>query len=303
MQILGLIALLASRAEAQSVVRQPDVIYGRKFGMALTMEVFTPPSRNGLGVLWVVSSSGRSSREQTLNDSFARRIAPLLDRGYTVFAVLHGSAPVFNLQDQVSDVRRAVRFVRHNAARFAVDSHRLGLSGSSAGGLLALIVALDGRAGDLATDDAVDGESSAVQAVGCFFAPTDLLNYGADSTTVVDIMRARGSGIDPSFQFYRIDTGGARMPVTARDEVLGVLRELSPISHVTPDDPPTILIHGQEDLAVPAQQSRVLIERLREVHVPARLVLRPGAGHAYTGWEADAALVADWFDEHLRRAR
>src|SRR5919108_2639995 len=107
MQILGLIALLASRAEAQSVVRQPDVIYGRKFGMALTMEVFTPPSRNGLGVLWVVSSSGRSSREQTLNDSFARRIAPLLNRGYTVFAVLHGSAPVFNLQDQVSDVRRA----------------------------------------------------------------------------------------------------------------------------------------------------------------------------------------------------
>lgn len=72
-----LIAMLATAASAQSgaaqSTRQSDVVYGRKFGMALTMEVFTPASRNGIGVLWIVSSSGRSSREQTLQDSFARR--------------------------------------------------------------------------------------------------------------------------------------------------------------------------------------------------------------------------------------
>jgi hypothetical protein len=50
--------------------RQSDVIYGRKFGLALTMEVFTPAKPNGLGVVWVVSSSGKSSREQTLQPSF-----------------------------------------------------------------------------------------------------------------------------------------------------------------------------------------------------------------------------------------
>ena len=117
--VLLLIAALGDAATAQiggaKATRQSDVIYGRKFGVALTMEVFTPVARNGLGVVWVVSSSGRSNREQTLQDSFQRRIAPLLEHGYTVFAVIHGSAPVFNVQDQVNDVGRAVRFVRHRA--------------------------------------------------------------------------------------------------------------------------------------------------------------------------------------------
>jgi acetyl esterase/lipase len=301
------IVSLADRAQAQtpgvSDVRQSDVIYGRKFGMALTMEVFTPRTQNGSGVLWVVSSSGRSSREQTLQDSFDRRIAPLLDRGYTVFAVLHGSVPVFNLQDHVSDVRRAVRFVRHNAARFAVDPQRLGLSGSSAGGLLALLVALNSQAGDTVSQDAVERESTAVQAVGCFFPPTDLLNYGAASRNVIELMQARGADIDPAFQFYDLGAGGARKPVTAREDVLRILRELSPIAHVTTDDPPTILLHGAEDRAVPVPQSQVLAERLRAVGVPTRLVTRAGAGHAYPGWESDVALIADWFDEYLRRRR
>src|SRR5262245_50061205 len=87
---------------ASTLTRQSDVIYGRKVGVALTMEVFTPAAPNGIGVVWVVSSGGRSSREQTLQDSFEQRIAPFLHRGYTVFAVIHGSAPLFNVQDQVS---------------------------------------------------------------------------------------------------------------------------------------------------------------------------------------------------------
>jgi hypothetical protein len=105
--VLCLIATLGSVAAAQTsgrkAIRQSDVIYGRKFGVALTMEVFTAATRNGIGVVWVVSSNGRSSRDQTLQESFERRIAPLLDRGYTVFAIIHGSAPIFNVQDQVSD--------------------------------------------------------------------------------------------------------------------------------------------------------------------------------------------------------
>ena len=50
-------------------------------------------------------------------------------------------------------------------------------------------------------------------------------------------------------------------------------------------------------------QSRSLIARLNDAKVPAQLVVREGAGHAYPGWEADTRLIADWFDEHLRRVR
>jgi acetyl esterase/lipase len=280
------------------------VIYGRKSGMALTMEVFKPSAPNGLGVLWVVSSSGRSSREQTLQDSFERRIAPLLERGYTVLAVIHGSGPVFNLQDYVRDVRRAVRFARHRAFEFRIDGRRLGIAGSSAGGLIALIVAMQGQDGDPASDDGVERESGRVQAAGCFFPPTDLLNYGEPGTSLVHLMQKRDGIVDPAFQFYEgDDKTGVRRPITAPDEVLRALREYSPVTHVTAGDPPTILIHGDQDRAVPVQQARRLSQQLAEAGVPVRLVVREGVGHAYPGWEADTTLIADWFDTHLGRGR
>jgi acetyl esterase/lipase len=307
---LRVVAYLAScclviggyEARSQNVSRESDVVYGRKFGLALTLEVLTPPSRNGLGVVWVVSSSGTSSREQTLQESFTRRIAPLLERGFTVFAVIHGSAPLFNVEEQLGDVTRAVRFIRYHAARFGVDGQRLAIAGSSAGGLLALAVAMRGDPGVATADDGVDRESSRVQAAGAFFAPADLLNYGAAGRSVIDMMLERGAVIDPSFQFYDIDPKTrARRTVTERGEMLRRLREVSPVDHVSAGDPPTLLIHGDRDSAVPLQQSRQLHDRLRDASVPVRLVVREGAGHAYQGWEADAALLADWFLAHLRQ--
>jgi dipeptidyl aminopeptidase/acylaminoacyl peptidase len=281
--------------------RQSDVIYGRKFGLALTMEVLAPAEPNGVGVVWVVSSGGRSSREQTLQPSFERRVSPLLDRGYTVFAVIHGSSPAFQLQDYVQDVGGAVRFVRQRATDFGIDARRLGIGGSSAGGLVALMIATRGDDGDGAANDIVDRASSRVQAAGCFFPPTDLASFGDASENILDFLRRRSGIVDPSFQFYEVDDRtGARMPITEREHVLRMLREMSPVTHVTADDPPTILIHGDADRAVPLEQSRRLIDRLNKANVPARLVVREGMGHAWPAWEADTALIAAWFDAHLR---
>jgi acetyl esterase/lipase len=305
---VGVLGSVGSAAWSQRDVarfsRQSDVIYGRKFGLAMTMEVFAPAKPTGLGVVWVVSSSGRSSREQTLQASFERRISPLLDRGYTVFAVIHGSSPAFQVQDYVHDVTRAVRFVRHRASEFGVDAQRLGIGGSSAGGLIALLIAMRSEDGDRASKDAVERESGRVQAAGCFFPPTDLMNFGATSENILDFLRRRAGTADPSFQFYEVDRkSGARTPITEREAVLHMLREMSPVTHVTADDPPTILIHGGDDALVPVQQSRRLSERLKEANVATRLVVREGMGHAWPGWESDTALIADWFDAHLRPAR
>jgi acetyl esterase/lipase len=127
---------------------------------------------------------------------------------------------------------------------------------------------------------------------GClFFPPTDITNFGG-SENIAEVLRQRGA-IDPSFLFHDVDQKtGARTLVTDRETVLRMLREFSPVTHVTADDPPTILIHGDTDKAVPLQQSRRLIDRLHEVNVPARLVVREGMGHAWSGWEADTALMA-----------
>jgi dipeptidyl aminopeptidase/acylaminoacyl peptidase len=300
--LLLVASLIAAPGEAlRQYSRTSDVIYGRKMGLALTMEVFTPAKRSGLGVVWVVSSSGRSSVEQTREPSFERRILPLLQHGYVVFAVIHGSSPAFQIPDYIDDARRAVRVVRHRAREFGIDGERLGIAGSSSGGTIALMVAMQSDHGDAAAKDPVDRTSSRVQAVGCFFPPTDFLNYGETSVTLFDLWRQRGIS-DPAFQFYDSDPKtGARTLTTDRVRIQERLRDISPVSHVTAEDPPALLIHGDADKAVPLQQSRRLLERLKETNVPARLVVREGMGHAWPGWEADSESIAQWFDTHLRR--
>ena len=296
-------ALLIAFAQAPALEysRQSSVEYGRVHGVTLAMEILTPAKPKGAGVIWIVSSNGVSNREQTLAPSFERRVSPLLHRGYTVFAVVHRSSPGFHVPDYIDDARRAVRFVRHQAAKFGVDGRRLGIAGSSSGGLIALTVAMSAQDGNAAATDPVDRESSRVQAAGIFFPPTDLLNAGETSQNIVDLMQQQAGKVDPAFQFQDADRKtGARTPITDRAHVLALLRDVSPVTHVTPGDPPTLLIHGDADKAVPLRQSRLLMERLNAAKVEARLVVREGKGHAWPGWEADSELIAEWFDAHLQ---
>jgi acetyl esterase/lipase len=106
--------LAAAQAPPANYTRTEDVIYGRKHGTALTMDVFQPTENaNGLGVIWCVSGGWFSAKE-AINVGFTK---PLTDRGYTVFAVVHGSQPRFTLPEILDDMHRAVRFIRANATK------------------------------------------------------------------------------------------------------------------------------------------------------------------------------------------
>lgn len=280
--------------------RQSDVIYGRKYGMALTMEVFKAAQPNGLGVLWMVSGGGSSSRAKTVQPQFLRRLEPFLRQGFTVFAVIHGSSPRFHLQDFVQDAHRAVRFVRYHAKEYEVDPHRLAVAGSSSGGWIALMIATRGLEGDPTADDPVERVNSQVQAVGCFFSPSDFLNFGKQAENILDFMQRKYGMVDPAFQFYDVDqnTKAPRFiddPARLREKLL----EFSPAHHVTGDDPPTILIHGDSDPLIPLQQSRILIDRLAKAKVATQLIVRNGKSHAWYGWESDGTLIATWFHDQL----
>ena len=140
MGILFSIPALGQSANENNVIkRTSDVVYGRKAGMALTLDVFQPGQKNGAGVIFLVSGGWASSHDDTsMVHVDVESYAPYLRRGYTVFAVVHGSMPRFNVPDIILDVQRAVRFIRHNATEFGVDPNRLGVLGSSSGGHLAL---------------------------------------------------------------------------------------------------------------------------------------------------------------------
>jgi carboxylesterase type B len=177
--LLAAIAAVALSAPIQAqeptFTRTEDVIYGRKFGTALTMDVFTPKEKaNGRGIVFCVSGGWFSSKE-SINPGF---IKEFLDRGYVVFAVVHGSQPKFTIPEVLEDMHRAVRFIHYNAKKYKVDPDMLGIAGGSAGGHLSLMQGTAYQAGNPKAPDPVNRESSRVAAVACFFPPTDFLNYG-----------------------------------------------------------------------------------------------------------------------------
>ena len=277
--------LLVVSVCAQDFTRTEDVIYGRKSGTALTLDVIQPAkAANGYGIIYMVSGGWFSSHEAVNPKSYA----PYLDRGYTVFAVVHGSQPKFTIPEVTQDIHRAVRFIRSNAAKWGVKPDRLGISGASAGGHLSLTMGTQGGPGKADAKDPIDRESSAVQAVACFYPPADFLNYGAVGEDAVGVgtLKNYKAAFGP-----RSDTPEGR-------QVLG--KEISPIYFITAQTPPTLIFHGDADKLVPMQQAETFVQRATEAGVVARLIVKPGAAHGWQDQGKDMSALADWFDEHLR---
>jgi len=287
--VLTLSAFLgaARQTEAQNAgkfTRVEDIIYGRKHGMALTMDLLRPSEPNGLGVIFVVSG-GWFSAKRAINPAF---LNGFIERGYTVFAVLHGSQPKFQIAEIEKDLHRAVRYIRRHAGKFGVDPDRLGISGASAGGHLSLMIGTRGAPGSADAKDPVDRESSAVQAVACFFPPTDFLNYGKAGEDAVGV----GILADYNAAF------GPMIRTTQGRKLLG--RAISPISFVTEKTPPVLIVHGDADPLVPIQQAESFLKKCEEKSVPTMLIRREGKAHGWPGMEKEMTALAAWFDQHLK---
>jgi acetyl esterase/lipase len=278
-----LLLICISTTHAETKFKRKEVIYGHKFGMALTMDVFTPEKPNGYGIIWAVSGGWFSAHE-----AIPPNFPYLLDRGYTVFAVCHGSQPKFTITEIVPDMMRSVRFIRHNAKKYGVNPDKIGVSGGSAGGHLSLTLGTEGGPGDAKAKDPIDRESSAVQCVACFFPPTDFLNYGKTNADGV------GFGILKGFKAAfgpETDTAEGRYK-------LG--KAISPIYFVHSNQPPILIVHGDADTLVPIQQAETFVEKSKQMGNIAKLSVRPGKGHGWPDWLSDMKEFADWYDEYLR---
>ena len=251
----------------------PDVVYGRKFGLALTLDIVKPERPSGVGVL-ALSSGGWQSWPEMGKPGTAEFLA----RGQTVFIVMHGAKPKFGVPEMVQDIRRAARFVRTHAADHGVDPQRLGLFGISSGGHLSLLTGIAGAEGNPEAADPVDRASDRVGAVACFYPPSDFRNFGAPGKTWIPFR-----------------------PAGETDDDATLAQAWSPTARFTAAMPPTLLIHGDADTLIPIQQSRTAAACLRELGVVHRFEERPGRPHGWPDMSAEYALCAAWFDTHLGR--
>ena len=234
--LFAVLAFAASFSANAEVSITADVVYGHKDGMALIYDVFTPAEANGAAVLYMVSGSWFSRWQPP--ERWMARLEHLLDAGFTVFAIQHGSAPRFKVPDAVADVRRAVRHVRMHAERFGIDPARLGVHGGSAGGHLSLMLGLASDPGDEEAEDPVLRESNRVHAVVAYYPPVDLVGIVGSNERF------------PALEFDPTDA-----------------ESVSPIRFASADDPPTLLIHGDQDELVPILHSQRMESALDEAGV------------------------------------
>lgn len=299
---VSLIAFVGA-AQDSSAVRSSEIIYGRKDGTALTLTLLQPRRPVGRGIVSIVSGNWRSSYSQLPRTVNA--VKPYLASGYTVFLVVHGSQPRYAIPDAVADVRRAVQFIRYHAEEYGIDAERLGITGASSGGHLSLMAGLSDDAANPKAPDFVARMSSKVQAVACFFPPTDFLNWGGQDLNPVRMkpLLAR-MGVAGAFAFTSFDsTKNIYVEVSSDSAMVHIAKSVSPAQLATADDAPVFIWHGDADAVVPLQQSQRLKQQLEAAGVPVTLKVKPGGKHGWAGmWNEESDFIR-FFDEVLKVKR
>jgi acetyl esterase/lipase len=275
---------------------EKNIVYGMQSGAALLLDVYTPAQQNGAGVVFIPGSGWYSpprydAAPLTASSQVDVYVPPLTRAGYTVFVINYRSTPGFRYPAAVLDSQRAVRFIRHNAARFGIDPARLGGAGGSSGAhLVSLLGTLDG-AGDPSDPDAVNRESAKIQAVVARAVPADFLNNG------------RGMALPAIANFMGVSVSQL-MQEGSREQAAA--RAASPINHVTSTSAPFLLMHGDADKVVPIEQSERMEAALRTAGVPVKLLRIKGGEHHPTFKGAIdppdyKGEMVKWFDLYLRK--
>ncbi len=145
--LLVTIALLFTSPSFAELGIKSDVIYGHKDGMALVYSVLQPENANGAAIVFMVSGGWYSRWSPP--QRYATQFEDMLDAGFTVIPVHHGSAPRYRVPEAYADVSRAIRHIKLHAQQHGIDPDRIGVTGGSAGGHLSLMLGLDSDADTL----------------------------------------------------------------------------------------------------------------------------------------------------------
>ncbi|HUU19272.1 MAG TPA: alpha/beta hydrolase [Sedimentisphaerales bacterium] len=267
-----------------------DIVYARVGDRELLLDLYLPPKGPAPlpVIVWVHGGGWRSGSKGS-----AGRARPMLERGYAVVDVGYRLSGEAIFPAQVEDCKAAVRWVRANAAKYGFNPDRIGAWGSSAGGHL---VAFLGTAGDVREFDTEANReySSRVQAVCDWFGPTDFLQMDKHSLEGSRLIH------DTPDSPESLLVGG---PIQ-NEPYRAIARKANPITYVTKDDPPFLIMHGDKDMSVPLHQSGLLYDALKKAGVGATLYVVKGGGHGLRGGEESSEklfeIVAEFFDRNLK---
>jgi acetyl esterase/lipase len=268
---------------SDQVIVERDVEYGRAGDRKLVLDVIRPkkPADGLLPVIvWIHGGAWRAGDKS----SGIMRLAPYAASGeYFCASVGYRLSGEALWPAQIHDCKAAIRWLRANAEKLGIDPERIGVWGSSAGGHLVSLLGTSGGLEKLEGDCGSPGQSSRVTCVVDFCGPSDF----------VAIAKAReGAGRDANGPIELLLGGTIDQK---HEEALAA----SPITHVSPDDPPFLMVHGTDDSTVPIDQAERLSVALKKAGVEVTFVKVQGGGHGFGGPEVDAR-VQTFFAKHLQ---
>ncbi len=301
-----LLLLTPDKSSAQARVEK-NVVYGMYSGLGLLMDVYRPAQPNGIAIVAIQGSGWYSPmRYDAAQLNSNREVTAHAERfaadGYTVFAINHRQAPRFRYPAPIEDAQRAVRFVRFHASDYGITSDRIGAWGSSSGGhLVELLGTMDGK-GDPSDSDPVNRLSAKVQAVVALFAPADMSSMFSTTSRAGTVSALMGF----AYQDPTLGPPGIARPDDFENRQY---RDASPLTHVTADDAPMLLMHGDQDVIVPIKQSVIMESALQQAGVGVKFIRVPGGKHGpnFQLPAGDPRLpdhigeAVRWFDTHLKR--
>lgn len=274
----GVAFALASVANAEV---ERDIEYGSADGISLKMNLFKPEGQQLGLVVYVHGGGWRGGAKEDCP------IVSLVRAGYVLASVDYRLTPQAPFPANIHDINGAIRFLRAEGTRLGIDSRRIAIVGSSAGGHLAALVGVSNGVGALEGNvGGHSGTSSAVQAVVSFFGASNLVTILAQST-------------EPGVRFrepaLRLLLGG--LP----EEKPALARLASPVAHLDAKDPPVLLIHGDADPQMPFEQSKEFEQACAAAGVRATLHTIEGGKHGGAEFydETRMQMVRDFLQRHL----
>jgi acetyl esterase/lipase len=271
-------ALAADKSESANIIR--DIEFAEPDGHSLKLDLYLPEDRSKpVPIVIFIHGGGWKNGSRRSGEKTA---AWLTDHGFAVASIDYRLTDVAQWPAQIDDCYDAVQWLRDNSEEYQMDGFNIGAWGTSAGGHLAAL---------LGTRFPEEREAFFdIQAVCDWFGPSDLLT-----------MPPNNIGNGRSAEDVANSNGAKLLGATVR-EVPELARDASGIDHVTSDDPPFLIMHGDKDPGVPLEQSQKLHAKLINAGVSSRLHIVKGAGHGGKQFATveSRTLVADFFKRALK---
>jgi acetyl esterase/lipase len=217
----------------------------------------------------VIWTGGSAWFADTGKNSAGRLAAQLEPAGYAVAGVSIRSSSQVKFPGQLQDIKAAIRWMRANAAKYGLDPNHIAIMGDSSGGWTAAMAAMTGDAPEMEGSIGTTGFSSAVQAAVAFYPPTNFLTMDAWALRKCSPKDCHDSESSPESQL--LGCAIQTCPEKAK--------AASPMTYITPADPPIMILHGGSDQLVPHNQGEQLYMALNKACKEAIFISLPKAPH------------------------